>query len=143
MPHLSRPHLEGKAELHFHPAVVGRGAAAGTTGAAAETRADSRRLRELRRVQVADVAGRIDVIEHIVEHDREGHVVAMLGGFSAHAATGAAAAAAAATHSHTTATAATAATTGSSPAAAEAAASAAATRSATVGHRVAASARRS
>src|ERR1039457_2523778 len=80
------PTSEGEAGLELDAPVVGDASsaaatAAGAAGAAtAEAGVNASGLAELRRAEVADKSAWIVMVQHVVEHHRERHVVAMFGG---------------------------------------------------------------
>src|ERR1019366_4394755 len=93
------PTSEGEAGLELDAPVVGDASSAAATAAGAATAeagVNASGLAELRRAEVADKSAWIVKVQHVVEHDRERHVVAMFGGVGGAAA----AASAAATHAH-------------------------------------------
>src|SRR5271157_326756 len=79
---LARRELERKARLEFDAPVVGDAAAAPAPAesAAAEPGVHAGGLAELWRIQVAHVAARIEVVQHVGEVHAQGQVVAMLRG---------------------------------------------------------------
>src|ERR1022692_71896 len=71
------PTSEGEAGLELDAPVVGDASSAAAAGAAtAEAGINTSGLAELRRAEVADKSAWIVMVQHVVEHHRERHVVA-------------------------------------------------------------------
>src|ERR1022692_5286706 len=77
------PPAKGEAGLDLDAPVVGDASSASAAtagGATAEAGVNASGLAELRRAEVADKSAWIVMVQHVVEHHRERHVVTMFGG---------------------------------------------------------------